>query len=101
LKLRDHPLLFYHTLRSWPPVWAWIGLNENSYPKGEVGILKEVSADPVRRRCFLTIEYEKEFYMGCLFVSDRSFCWQLCTILQEHLGSTIEQIGDLDVSETL
>jgi len=101
VKLRHHPLLAYHTLPSWPPRWVSIGLNKNKYPKGEVGILKEVSADTARKRCFLTIEYENDRYMGCLFVSDRSFCQQLFTILQQYLGWTIGQIGGLDVSDTL
>jgi hypothetical protein len=101
VKLKDHPLLLYHGVSSWPPAWAWIGLSQNKYPKGEVGILKEVSADTAQKRCFLTIEYENDRYMGCLFVSDRSFCQQLFTILQQHLGWTVEQVGGLDVSDTL
>ena len=32
---------------------------------------------------------------------DRSFCQQLFTILQQHLGWTVEQVGGLDVSDTL
>ena len=101
VKLRNHPLLARHMLRSWPPVWAWIGLNKNSHPKGEVGILKKVSPDPALKRCFLTIEYDNDLYMACLLVSDRSFCERLSVILQEHLGWTIEQVGGLDVSDAL
>jgi hypothetical protein len=71
-------------------------MNKNSYPEGEVGILKVVSADTDRKRCFLTIEYDNEPYMGCVLVSDRSFCRQLSIMLQQHLGWTIEQIGGLD-----
>jgi hypothetical protein len=71
---------------------------KRGYPQGEVGMLKKVSAVPVRKRCFLTIEYGNESYMGCLFVSDASFCQQLFTLRQQHLGSTIEQIGGLDVT---
>jgi hypothetical protein len=88
-------------MRSWPPTWAWIGLKKNKNPTGEVGILKEVTSDLELRRCFLTIEYENEFYMGCLFVRDRSFCRQLSTFLKPYVGYAIEQIADLDVSDTL
>ena len=48
----------------------------------------------------LAIEYENDRYMGCLFASDRSFCQQLFTILQQRLGWTVEQVGGLDVSDT-
>jgi hypothetical protein len=99
VKLRDHPLLLYHGVSSWPPVWAWIGLSQNKYPQGEVGILKKVSADPVLKRCFLKIEYDDDLYMGCLLVSDSSSCQQLSGILQQRLGWTIEQIGGLDLDQ--
>ena len=98
MELRDHPRLVYHKIPSWPPPWMWIGMKKRRYPQGEVGVLKKLSAVPVRKRCFLTIECDNESYMGCLFVSDASFCQQLFTVLQQHLGSTIEQIGGLDVT---
>ena len=46
-------------------------------------------------------EYENGLYMGCLLVSDPSFCQQLSMLLRHYLGWTIEQIGGLDVSDTL
>jgi hypothetical protein len=101
VKLKDHPALSHRKLRSWPPVWAWIGLNENKHPIGEVGILKEVHEDIKSSRCFLTIEYENEHYMGCLFVKDPSFCRHLSILLQQRIGYRIEQIGNLDLSSTL
>ena len=69
---------------------------QNKYPQGEVGILKKVAADPVLKRCFLTIEYDNDLYIGYLFVSDHRE--QLFAILQQRLGWTVEQIGGLDVS---
>jgi len=101
VKLRDHPLLTYYSMRSCPPTWAWIGLKENKNPTGEVGILKEVASDLELRRCFLTIEYENECYMGCIFVRDPSFCRQLSAFLKPYVGHAIEQIADLDLSDTL
>jgi hypothetical protein len=32
---------------------------------------------------------------------DVSFCCQIATVLQEHLGKAIKEIGDLEVSYTL
>jgi hypothetical protein len=40
-------------------------------------------------------------YMGTLLFSDAAFCWQLHDILQQNLGRSIEEIGDLDLSFTL
>ena len=37
--LRDHPLLSYRGIPSWPPVWTWIEGEENKNPKGEIGTL--------------------------------------------------------------
>src|SRR5919108_3261090 len=94
MKLRDHPLLSYRGLPSWPPAWAWVGLKEDKRPKGEVGILRNVSIpDLVSNRCFLTMEYDNERYMGCLFVSDPSFCSQIYSFLQKYRGSPIQEIG--------
>jgi hypothetical protein len=85
---------------SWPPLWAWIGVRENRNPEGEVGILKAVVPDSESPRCFLTIEYENDLYMGCVFVQDASFSRELAGLLELYLGHKIEQIAALDVSST-
>jgi hypothetical protein len=56
--------------------------------------------DP-RSRIFLIIEYEDGEYMGCLHFSDPIFCRQILTVLQARRGKTIQEIGDLDVSNLL
>jgi len=99
MKLRNHPLLSHHGHPSWPPLWAWIGLKEDKNPEGEVGILTAATLDSESPRCFLTIEYEDDSYMGCVFVQDAAFCRQLAALLQLHLGCSIEQIAGLDLSE--
>ena len=38
--LRDHPLLCYRGVPSWPPTWTWVGGSDNQKPRGEIGIRK-------------------------------------------------------------
>jgi hypothetical protein len=73
--LRDHPLMSYRGVSSWPPAWHWLGERINRFPKGEAGVLNEVRipvTDPFNR-CFLIIEYKKAMYMGCLLIDDLRF----------------------------
>ena len=42
MKLRDHPLMTYKGIRSWPPGWLWKGGYETTHPEGEVSILRNV-----------------------------------------------------------
>jgi hypothetical protein len=41
--LRNHPLMRYRGIASWPPVWTWIGGGEKKRPRGEIGILRSVA----------------------------------------------------------
>jgi len=47
------------------------------------------------------MEFEQEPYLGCLLTHDASFAIQLHKLLQNHIGLTIKEIGDLDLSHTL
>src|SRR5262249_31076579 len=40
--LRDHPLMSYKGMPSWPPAWTWTGGVENDHPRGEVGVLEAI-----------------------------------------------------------
>jgi hypothetical protein len=42
MSLRDHPLMKFKGVPSWPPDWIWTGGAKNQRPRGEVGILQEV-----------------------------------------------------------
>ncbi len=96
LKLRNHPLMSHDALASWPPVWSRSG---NDGRIGEIGILKQVnSEDNFCKRCFLVIEYEGRRYVGALLFDDPRFCGFVATLLQDHVGRTIKEIGDLDIS---
>jgi hypothetical protein len=103
MQLRHHPLMSYRGVPNWPPVWVWRGIGENKRPKGEVGILKNVTPSRLagRHRCFLVIEYEGATYMGCLLFNEHSFCRQVTKLLFGYCGRSLEDIGALEVSATL
>jgi hypothetical protein len=99
--LRNHPLLNYQGVPSWPPVWTFTGGLENGRPRrGEIGILREVTISSVEPadRCFLHIEHEGSTYVGCLLIEDQVFCDQIVTMLQGHLNRPIAEIGSWVVS---
>src|ERR1041385_7723885 len=86
----------YRGQHSWPPTWMWTGKGENKYPRGEVGVLKEVHIsilDPSQpdshrpyNRIYLFMEYRDSGYVGCLLFDDPTACRQIAT------GPTIEFI---------
>jgi hypothetical protein len=99
--LRDHPLLNYRGVPSWPPVWTFTGGLENRQPRREeIGILREVTISNVEPadRCFLHIEHEGSTYVGWLLIEDQAFCSQIVTLLQGCLNRPIAEIGSLEVS---
>ncbi len=103
MRLRDHPLMTYRGIRSWPPVWTWVGGADNTRPEGEVGVLTEAKASRIEPpdRMFLYMEHQNASYIGCLLVDDQTFCRQICALLQNWCGRSIEDIGACDLSYTL
>src|SRR5262245_5195504 len=102
--LRNHPLMMYEGIRSWPPAWFLREVvYELSHPLGAFGILKDVlpSTLPQPRICFLTIEHCNAEYVGALLLSDPVFCREIWTILIQSCGKTIREIGGIDLSYTL
>ena len=101
--LRDHPLLTYQSIRSWPPAWLYCRGFDNTHPRGEVGILKEVISSTVAsyNSCFLIMEHCGAEYIGVLLLSDPAFCRQIHALLVENCGETILEIGDIDLSYML
>lgn len=98
---RDHPLLHYRGIRSWPPVWTWFdGSEKNKYPLGEVGVLQKVLPPDIEPadRCFLFIDYAGSSYVGCLLIDNPAFCDHLVELLQGCYKHTIADIGSMDVS---
>jgi hypothetical protein len=101
--LRDHPLMTYHHIGNWPPVWAVPTKGRRENLKGEIGTLRHVhsaTGDFPSNKCFLVIEYEGQLYCGALLFDDITFCSQISAILHTQLGHSIKEIGDLDLSHT-
>jgi len=103
MELREHPLLSYRGLASWPPVWLWVDGQEDKKPKGEIGKLREVRLSIIEppNKCFLLINYEGATYIGCLLINDLAFCAQMAELLQGYYGYSIRDIGGLDLRHTL
>ena len=99
---RDHPLFIYKNSRSWPPNWLYCRGFDDTHPRGEVGILKNVFVSSVKpsNRCFLVMEHAGAEYIGDLLVSDDAFCTQIYEMLLGHCGKTIQEIGDIDLIVT-
>ena len=102
LALRDHPQMNYYGFRSWPPVWVNIRENPTKRLTGEIGRLIGIIFYPGIPKClYLRMQVENERYMGCLAFSDASFCRQMEGILKNHIGRSMKEIGDLDLSGTM
>ena len=67
-----------------------------------VGFLKNVFVSSVKPSisCFLIMEHAGAEYMGELFVSDDAFCSKIYAVLLRHRGKTIQEVGDIDLSDT-
>jgi hypothetical protein len=101
--LRDHPLMTYKGLRSWPPAWLWTAGYDNTHPRGEIGILKTALRSRIQShdRCFLIMEHCGAEYIGALLLNDPAFYREIFEVLIQNLGKTIQEIGDIDLSYTL
>ena len=101
--LREHPLMSYKGIRSWPPIWLWTGGGKNKKPRGEVGTLLEVLQSNITstNRCFLSIANDGSTYIGCLLIDDYAFCQYVTQVLQSCRNRSIAEIGSLDLSYLL
>jgi hypothetical protein len=92
----------YRTICSRPPVWIQTAKEGGKSIKGEVGILTKVITGPaLHNKCFLVMEYEQERYIGSLLFNDTMFCLAIYKLLKNHIGWSIQEIGDLDLSYTM
>jgi hypothetical protein len=101
--LRDHPLMRYRGISTWPPNWTWTSGLENKRPRGEIGVLTKVALSRFKPAnwCYLYIDHEGSEYIGCLLIDDAAFCRHLAELLQFCCNRPIAEIGGLDVSYTL
>jgi hypothetical protein len=52
-------------------------------------------------RLFLLIRHDGFRYMGSMAFDDPAFCYELYRLLNSHVGRSIKEIGDIDLSYTL
>ena len=102
MKLREHPLMAYSGLRSWPPVWMQTTSGSTKKLTGEIGVLTYVY---VRHRpankCLLVIEYQGQAFVGTLLFDDQAFGVKVCDLLRGLVGRAVKDIGDLNVADEL
>jgi hypothetical protein len=101
--LRDHPLMCYRGVPSWPPTCLWRSGNETTNPKGEVGILRDVIPSTIEPydRCFLIMEHRGAEYIGALLLSNTAFCREIFGVLVQNRDKTIQEIGYINLRYTL
>jgi hypothetical protein len=103
MRLRNHPLISYRRVPSWPLTWLWRGGNETTHPKGEVGILKDVIPSTIEPydRCFLVMQHRGAEYIGALLLSDTAFCREIFGVLVQNRGKPIQEIGSVNLRHTV
>jgi|ERR671922_2139085 hypothetical protein len=101
VKLRDHPLLKHIDGPNWPPVWLQRRIDGFKAQTGEIGVLIYVYAASGSNKCDLVIEDENENYTGTLLFDDAKSSQQVADLLRQHIGKSIREISDLDLSFTL
>ena len=96
----NHPALTVSGARSWP--WFGLALRPNRLKnRGEVGVFTgTVLNDRIANAIFLKMALAGEPYMGFLSCNDPGFCRQLHDMLQNYIGRTIREIGNLDLGFT-
>ena len=103
MSFRDHPLMRYRGVPSWPPTWTWTGGREDKCPKGEVGVLRGITQSNIQpaNRWFLLSTMKESSYGAVLTVDSHVFCTQIVRFLQEHCyNRPIVEIGGLDLTHS-
>ena len=102
MKLREHPSLIRKSgFASWPPQWKPIGDNRGTV-QGELGILEDVSMhDSIANKIFLAMDHRAERYIAVLAFDDETFAKHLYPLLIKRIGSSLCEIGELDLSHLL
>ena len=103
LAFRDHPLMTRRSgMRTWPPLWSSMRGDKSTWPKGEVGTLRQAWLHDGLDTClFLFMEYDGSSYTGSMYFDDVGFCYEIDSILKSNLGRPINEIGDLDLAYLL
>jgi hypothetical protein len=103
VQLRDHPLMTRKSgFKTWPPIWTTRIQDQTDMPLGEIGTLEKASMnDRFDNEVFLRIRHHGIPYIGSIRFDDPKFCDQVFTVLKLHIGDSIKEIGDIDLSHTL
>ena len=104
MQLRHHPLITRRDgVKIWPPLWTLTTQDKADWPHGEIGILERVWIAPQleKRLLFMFVRHGGFRYMGSMLFDRERFCLDMYSILQNHLGRSIAEIGDLDLSYML
>src|SRR4030095_12698572 len=99
VQLREHPSIFRDGQPGWPPQWTKIeGLGDKL--TGEIGTLSSVTLSRLEppTACYLPIDIWATFYMCTILSDDPEFCRKLCNFLNGHIGKSVKEIGDLDLT---
>ena len=98
VKLRDHPVMSYGGMTTWPPVWKPARQGSLETVRGEVGVLAYAHSNPnVSGKCYLVMEYEGETYVGTLIFESHALCRKVSDLINRHLKKPIKEIGDLEL----
>ena len=83
-------------------MWAHTRTKPYKRLTGEIGMFTGTILDEdVPTRLYVKMEFKQERYLGCLLIQDTVFSYQLHRFLQNYIGLTIKEVGDLDLSHTL
>jgi len=103
VKFRDHPYLIRKDEhRVWPPTWTPANVYWAEKPYGEIGILEDVvNSHLCESKIFLFMRHRGHPYIAELVFDDPEICRIIFTNLEDKVGFSIKEIGDLDLSHTL
>jgi hypothetical protein len=100
MKLREHPMMTHRGAPIWPPIW--VEKYGDRKLTGEIGELTHLGNNPHESPAlFLHITHEGIAYCGSLPIEDLAFRLTVHNLLRQHIGRSIKEIGDLDLSHTL
>jgi hypothetical protein len=97
MELRNHPLMSYKGIRSWPPHWRCISTKDPQVLEGEIGVLEKVTRR--KGKIILYIENESEIYEGSLSIDNRCFSNRVYELLKVVRGYPIAFIGSRDIGD--
>jgi hypothetical protein len=70
--------------------------------RGEIGVLRKVAGNaPAKHKFNIIVEHEQAFYFCSLFFDDAMFGRVIHDIVKKHIGRSITEVGDFDLSFTL